>query len=160
MPPEQLKLALGEALELTKALKPACRAMDGVIKALESPEGAPLGDISRRISALERASDRETLRRAVPTLDGALAEARQTLGELGRIRRDVLQRREGLANLAKERGIPFKHGDRCDWLGPFRLDHTEQVTTVKLGRVNLGRLKTPSPLETLRFIEEVQVDLK
>lgn len=160
MPPEQLKLALGEALELTKALKPAAKAIDGAIKALESPDGAPLGDISRRIGALERATDREALRRALPALEGAVAEAREALGEIGRARRDVVLRREGLAGLAKDRAIPFKHGDRSDWMGPFRLDHTEHLTTVKLGRVSLGRLNDPSPQQALRFVEQVRARLE
>lgn len=156
MPPQQLKLALDEALELTKALKPAAKAIDGAIKALESPDGAPLGDISKKIGALERATDRESLKRALPALAGAVAEAREALGQIGRTRRDVVLRREGLAAVAKDRGLPFKHGDRCDWLGPFRLDHSEHVTTVKLGRVSLGRLKDPSAREAFRFVEQIR----
>jgi hypothetical protein len=160
VPPEQLKLALDQALELTRVLKPTCRAMDGVVRLLESPEAASLADISKKVGALERATDREALKKAVPALGGALAEARQRLDDIGGIRRDVLRRREGLAALAQERGIPHKHGDHCDWLGPFRFDHTEHVAAAKLGRVKLARLRTPSSLEVVRCAEELRRKLE
>ena len=157
---EQLKLALTEALDLSKALRPVNQALGGVIKALENAETAPFPEISRKVSALERAADRDPVRKAVPSLDGAVSEARERLGAISRERGDVLNRREHLDRLARDRGWAASHKERYDALGPFRLDHTEGSTAVRLGRLPLGKLKAPSAAEIVRFLEQARTKLE
>jgi hypothetical protein len=150
---EQLKLALSEALELTKALRPACKAIDGVLKALETSDKEPLGQLTKKVAALERTAEQEGLKRSVVALGTALVETKRALAGIERDRRDVLKRRQAIALLAAERGFRFKHGDRSDWLGPFRVDHTEQTAVIKLARFAVARLRSPSGLEAVLAAE-------
>lgn len=160
MPPEQLKLALDEANDLIKSLRPASRAIAVVVKALELADESPLRELSKKIGALERVAEKQPLRRAVPSLEGAVAEAKQTFDDISRQRSDTLRRREGIAALAAARGLSFRHMDRSDWLGPIQLDHSATTTVLKLGRVTLARMKTPSPTEVVARAEKVKAQLE
>jgi hypothetical protein len=87
VPPERLKLALGRALQLTRVPKSACRAIDGD-QGQRGTRGRPACGISKKVGALEPATDCEALKKAVPALGGAVAEAGLSRDATDRARRD------------------------------------------------------------------------
>jgi hypothetical protein len=143
---EQLKLALDGITALTKALQGTRRLVANALSSL-STEDTPLPKVARAVGDLEKAPD--NVRRAIPELDQAVGAARERLGQLQSHRRDVVRRRDQLAAAAREKGIPYRFTDAADYLGPFRLEHSETAMVIRLGKLAIGRISTPSGREAL-----------
>jgi hypothetical protein len=157
---QQLKLVFDQTTELTKALRTTASAIRAAVTSLSEAETAPLAEIQKRVTALERAATPAPVRTALPSLESAVSNARSRVNEIEARRRDVIARREAVAKAASEQQRPFRHSDRWDWLGPFRLDHTETETTVRLGKTAVARLKTPTALEVLDGVHKAETQIK
>jgi hypothetical protein len=157
---EQLKLALEGVTQLTRVLPKVSRAITGAMRSLSAQATLPLAKVAKSVKALEAAAATEAVRRAVPHLETAIAEARDHLKEIDAERRDVQKRRDELARVAQEAGVPWRYTTRSDFVGPLRLDHSEQAVTVRLGPTPVGRIPAPSGRTTLAYALDVERKLK
>lgn len=154
---EQLKLALEGITALTKALQGTRRVVANALSSLSS-EGTPLPKLAKAVNDLANAP--ETVRRAIPELNQAVDSARERLVRLQADRRDVLKRRDQLASAARDKGIPHRFTDAADYIGPFRLEHSDAVMVLRLGKVAIARVKTPSGRESLASVLQSEARLR
>ena len=154
---EQLKLAL-EALALHAKALPGTRRVAANALSTLSAEDVPLSKVTKAVGALEKAPD--SVRRAVPELNDAIQAARARLAQLQADTRDVVKRRDQLARAATAKNIGHRFTDAADFIGPFRIEHSEAGVIVRFGKAPVARLKSPTGSGVVTFAIQLEEKLR